>query len=84
MLNKDLIFKVKIKNINVDLITTDSQQIHSHLITTHPYKFSVVDNETTQASFGIFRYHYEGGAFIGAAYEKNNETYRSHLGVNKE
>lgn len=63
---------------------TNPQQIHSHLITTYPNKFSVVDNETTQAFFGIYRYHYDGGACIGAEYEKNNETYYSRLGVNKE
>ena len=68
----------------VDLITTNAQQIHSHLITTYPNKFSVVDNETTQAFFGIFGYHYDGGAAITASYEKNNETYFSSLGVNKE
>ena len=43
-----------------------------------------MDNETTQAFFGMYGYHYEGGARIGAAYEKNNETYFSSLGVNKE
>ena len=69
---------------NVDLITTNSQQIHSHLITTYPKRFTVVDNDATQASFDIYRYHYKGGACITALYKENNETYYSYLGVNKE
>lgn len=43
-----------------------------------------MDNETTQAFFHIFRYHYEGGACISSLYKENNETYFSTLGVNKE
>ena len=68
----------------VDLTTTNEQHINSNLVTTYPYRFSVVDNQTTQAFFGIYGYHYDGGVSISSSYTENNETYFSILGVNKE